>query len=183
MRRNARAAVLGATALLAVGAVGAQSAHADVQKCWKPSSRTITVGKKRGTNITVTACVLRTTARRAYKAWVTTDWNLAKFHGYPYGYKYRTYFDHFWVGVRLEQGGGRRGGDPNIKTARCDIAKQINSKQSGRAECSTNLYPAGTLPKRYRSGKKSADGTVRYSVDHDGKGLLPAWSLHGSPLV
>ncbi|MER5430853.1 hypothetical protein [Streptomyces sp. NPDC002588] len=84
-------------------------------------------------------------------------------------------FDQFDLQVRVEQH------DPDlgdiVKASRvCDLRYDINTSSAWSGTC-------GKWYSHSRALTWSADGTVTYDIDRDGKGALPAWNLGGSARI
>jgi hypothetical protein len=78
-------------------------------------------------------------------------------------------FDNFDLQVRLEGEGG-----VNILKTTCDYTSEINGLSSGGFQCHTTWLEPAT------ARGLTADGTVYYDLDADGKGGY-SWGLQGTP--
>lgn len=157
------AASLGVATLATTGVlINGSSAQAATSACYD-NQKTIALPGKPDVWVGVELCIYHTSAdRRLASADVT--WDGAFLGG--------TRFDLFEIIIRIERN------DTVYNHLWCDFTAEINSEPSSG-------YSHWYCPIAYTSaadGGWSADGSVVYNVNNDGKGDM-VWDLHGTALI
>jgi hypothetical protein len=144
------------SALLAVG----MASPAQAATACRTNSKKFVIEGKSDVTVKIQLCVTRSGNDR--RATAIVQWNA--------GDKFGTPFDGFLIKLRLEHD------QVAMRTNTLEAAPWINNDNISRKAFWTTTYPSSAR------GSWTADATVSYNINDDGKGDK-TWQLHGSPSI
>lgn len=148
--------------LVSAGGLALVAAPAEAaSKCSAQNEKSFDLPGKPDVWVGIILCIDRTSAGNGH-AFANIQWDGSFLGGKR--------FDKFELQVRIERY------DSVFDDARCSFTTPLNNRIEGGGECGGAVWTSSA------KGGWSADGTVTYNVNSDGKGDM-TWELHGSPLV